>query len=95
MVCRKQNKFAQSSPVGLHTVAKSLHLVCNWCAGSKIKFALCSPVSLHTVAKVYIETEMFTSEDTKQQKNLHFGQISLHFAQLVYNIYQKNAEKFT
>ena len=35
LVCRKQKKFAQSSPVGLHKEAKSLHLVCNWCAGSK------------------------------------------------------------
>ena len=32
LVCRKQKKFAQSSPVGLHTVAKSLHLVCTWFA---------------------------------------------------------------
>ena len=40
----------QSSPVGLHTVAKSFHLVCNWCAGSQKKFALSLHVSFHTVA---------------------------------------------
>ena len=33
VVCRKpKKKFALSSPVGLHTVAKSLHLVCTWFA---------------------------------------------------------------
>ena len=37
LVFRKQKKFAQSSPVGLHKVAKSLHLVCNWFAGSQKK----------------------------------------------------------
>jgi hypothetical protein len=30
LVCRKRKKFAQSSPVGLHKVAMSLHFVCNW-----------------------------------------------------------------
>ena len=43
LVCRKQKTFAQSSPVGLHKVAKSLHFVCNWCAGSQKKFALGLP----------------------------------------------------
>jgi hypothetical protein len=35
LVFRKQKMFAQSSPVGLHEEAKSLNLVCNWCAGSQ------------------------------------------------------------
>ena len=43
LVFRKQKKFAQSSPVGLHKEAKSLHLVCNWCAGSQKQFALGLP----------------------------------------------------
>ena len=51
LVCRKQKKFAQRSPVGLHTVAKSLHLVCNWFAGSQIKFALSLHSSLNAVKK--------------------------------------------
>ena len=49
LVCRKQKKFAQSSPIGLHTVAKSLHFVCNWYAGSQKEFAPSLLVSLHTV----------------------------------------------
>ena len=43
LVFRKQKMFAQSSPVGLHKEAKSLHLVCNWCAGSQKQFALGLP----------------------------------------------------
>ena len=43
LVFRKQIMFAQSSPVGLHKEAKSLHLVCNWCAGSQKQFALGLP----------------------------------------------------
>ena len=38
-----------------------------------------SHVSLHTVAKVYIETEIFTSEDTKQQKKFTLVQKKLTF----------------
>ena len=82
LVCRKQKKFAQSSPVGLHTVAKSLHLVCNWCAGSQKMFVLSSPVSLHTVEKsLHLvctwfaiglqEAEKFTCQFPYSGKSLH------------------------
>jgi hypothetical protein len=40
LVFRKQKMFAQTSPVGLRKEAKSLHLVCSWCAGSQKQFAL-------------------------------------------------------
>ena len=49
LVFRKQKKFAQSSPVGLHYVAKSLHLVCNWFSGSEKQFALSLASSLHEI----------------------------------------------
>ena len=49
LVFRKQKKFAQSSPVGLHYVAKSLHLVCNWFSGSEIQFARSLASSLHEI----------------------------------------------
>ena len=46
---QEAEKFAQSSPVGLHYVAKSLHLVCNWFSGSEKQFALSLASSLHEI----------------------------------------------
>ena len=97
LVCRKQKKFAQSSPVGLHTVAKSLHFVCKWCAGSQKKFALSLPVSLHTVAiSLHFVCTWFAiglQEAEKFTCQFAFSSKSLHWHRNVYIRGYQTAEK--
>ena len=88
LVCRKQKKIAQSSPVSLHTVAKSLHCYQNvYIRGYK------------TAEKVYINAEKAYIVAEKvyilAKKGVHFCKKKLNFPQKVYIIYQKNTKKFT
>ena len=97
LVCRKQKKFAQSSPVGLHKVAKSLHSVCNWCAGSQKKCVLSLPVSLHTVAiSLHFVCTWFAiglQEAEKFTCQFVFSSESLHWHRNVYMRGYQTAEK--